>query len=89
MKRPEYKVASVFTVKYYGPTDTKGSKVKITNQDKSKYIPYDHSYNNALDMAVAYLTSKGGKVVCAGGTDKYYIIMLETAYIDEKHILKI
>jgi len=50
-------------VKYLGPTNSSGSKIKIIDHrfDKSKAIPYNHSENSALDGAVSYLEKLGIK----------------------------
>lgn len=54
----------VFNVKYLGPTNYKGSRVKITTKrfNKSKTISFDHALNNIEDMAAAYLEAHGYKV---------------------------
>lgn len=53
-----------FNIKYLGPTDTKGSRVKITTTrfKSSKTIPFDYSLTNIEDMAAAYLEARGYKV---------------------------
>lgn len=54
----------VFNVKYLGPTNHQGSRVKITTTrfKKSKTISFDHALNNIEDMAAAYLEAHGFKV---------------------------
>lgn len=49
----------MFKVKYLGATNTRGSRVKITDCrfNKSVTIDYDHMYNSASDQAAAYIES--------------------------------
>lgn len=49
--------ATVCIVKYMGPTNTLGSRVKLSfpRYKKSIIIPYDHTLSHIDDMAVAYL----------------------------------
>ena len=52
----------LITVKYFGATNTRGSRLKLTDtrfNNKSKYIPFNYSLNNINDMAAEYLTSIG------------------------------
>jgi len=52
----------LITVKYIGATNTRGSRVKLTDtrfNNKSKYIPFNYSLNNINDMAAEYLTEQG------------------------------
>ena len=46
-----------FEIKYFWPTNTKGSRVKIKDLrfNKSKIINYDYKYNNIYDTANDYL----------------------------------
>lgn len=55
----------VFRVKYCGPTNVRGSRVKIITDrfKQSVYIPFDHRLNNTEDMAAAYLEGRGYHVV--------------------------
>jgi len=66
-----------FTVKYIGTTNTRGSRVKITSErfQKSVTIPYDHYFPNTLEIAKAYLISKGFKLVGQAETKNSYIIL--------------
>lgn len=70
------KTFHVFYVKYLGPTNSRGSRVKIETKrfEQSVTIPFNYTHNNTEDMAAEYLTSKGFKVVgCAED-----LIMTET-----------
>ena len=53
-----------FKVKYYGATNTKGSRVLIHDLRfvVKKFISYDHKQNNIYDMANNYLKTRG--IVC-------------------------
>ena len=65
-------------VKYLGATNTRGSRVKLTSLrfNDSVTIPYGYEFNNARDIAEAWLVSKMTKhgVVGSGETPKGYII---------------
>tara|TARA_R100000234_G_scaffold118158_1_gene98035 strand:- start:229 stop:522 length:294 start_codon:yes stop_codon:yes gene_type:complete len=54
----------ILTCKYLGPTNTRDSRVKITDKryKKSVTIPFDHTYNGVCEVAVAYLLERGWKV---------------------------
>ena len=43
----------VYKVKYYSPTNTKGSRIKLTNLNtlESNFYSYDYRFNNIIDMA--------------------------------------
>ena len=49
--------------KYYGPTNYRGSRVKITDLrgiiKKPLWIDYDHAYNSAGEIAQSYLERQG------------------------------
>ena len=64
--------------KYFGPTNSKGSRVKITDKrfKKSKTIPYDYRYNNAGAVAARYLLDNGWNVV--GSNEDYGILIIGT-----------
>jgi len=68
----------LLSFKYLGPTDFKGSRVKITDKrfKKSKTIPYDHCYNNAGAVAARYLLNNGWDVV--GSNEDYGILIIGT-----------
>tara|TARA_R100000458_G_C8181143_1_gene178152 strand:+ start:374 stop:652 length:279 start_codon:yes stop_codon:yes gene_type:complete len=54
----------VLNFKYLGPTNTKGSRVKITDKwfGQSVTISSDYRFNNAAESAVAYLLERGWAV---------------------------
>lgn len=48
----------VIEVKYYGPTNYKPSRIKLTSlrfPNDAVWIPYNHNYNSSIDAAKAYL----------------------------------
>lgn len=55
----------IITVKYLGPTNFRGGRVKITSQrfGQSVIIPFDHALNNIEDMASAHLVGLGFNIV--------------------------
>lgn len=54
----------VLNYKYLGPTNTKGSRVKITDKwfGQSVTISYDYRFSSAAESAVAYLLERGWAV---------------------------
>lgn len=51
----------LFKVKYLCPTNTKGSRVKITDtkHNKSITLGYDYKHSDIRDQVIEYLTNKG------------------------------
>jgi hypothetical protein len=47
----------VFKAKYYGPTNTKGSRIKIINLDtlEAKFFSYNYQFNNTRDNAIYFI----------------------------------
>ena len=67
----------VMKIKYVGPTDYKGSKVKITSEayKESISIAYNYSFNSDLDIAINYLQNKGFEIIGTGnGKNEQYVI---------------
>ena len=54
----------ILSFKYLGPTNTKGSRVKLIDKrfNRSKTIPYDYEFGHAVEVAVNYLLSEGWNV---------------------------
>ena len=52
-------------ITYLGPTNTKGSRVKLTSKrfKQSVTLYRDYSSSHALDQAIDYLTSRGFSLV--------------------------
>lgn len=72
------KIYNIIKIKYLPATNTRGSRVLLTNERllERKTIPYNHSYNNAQDIAIAYLKTKKIKVI---GQDIGYIVVAPTS----------
>lgn len=67
----------VIKVTYLGPTNSRGSRVKMHSErfQKGKTIGYDYQFNNSLDIAKDYLIKNGFELVAqAEGKDCYYIM---------------
>jgi hypothetical protein len=71
----------ILKVKYLGPTDTRGSRVKITSErfENSKTISYSSEYNRAMDAAINWLSKERGfTVIGTGEGDGHdYVIVSE------------
>ena len=64
---PEYRI---FEVKYYGPTNTQGSRVKITDGTNTTVtIPYSYDLNSTKEMAEEYLKRRGIKIMGASSLE--------------------
>lgn len=57
----ETKPATICIVKYLGPTNTLGSRVKLSfpRYGKALIIPYDYTLSRCEDMAIQHLRSLG------------------------------
>lgn len=66
----------VFEVKYMGPTNYGGSKVKIHDCrfDESVTVPYDYSVDGSADIAYLHLKSIGIKCVGFGESKNGYVL---------------
>lgn len=71
----------LIAVKYLGPTNTKGSRIKMTSLrfGDSVTIPYGYEYNNARDIAEAWLASKmtHKSIIGSGETPTGFIIAVD------------
>ena len=46
-----YTSRTVVTTKYYGPTNTRGARIKVSTRNGSKFIPFDHAAGwGGIDM---------------------------------------
>jgi hypothetical protein len=67
----------VIKVKYIGPGNSRGSRVKMISDrfHDSKTISYNYEFNNALDIAENWLENNGYKILGHGeGKDFDYVI---------------
>ena len=48
-----------------GATNTKGSRIKITDErfEESITLSYDYKYNNGIEQAIEYLSNKGFNLI--------------------------
>ena len=51
---------TVVTTKYYGPTNTRGSRIKVSSHNGSMFVPFDHAAGwKGVDMiSVAKATAE-------------------------------
>lgn len=64
-------------IRYLGPTDTKGSRIKLTSKRFEQSVTLNRDYaTNPLDQATEYLTAHGFSLV--GTTDDGAIILTTT-----------
>ena len=51
---------TVVTTKYYGPTNTRGSRVKVTTHNGSKFVPFDSAagWGGINEAGVAKVTAE-------------------------------
>ena len=65
--------------RYLGPTETKGSRVKLASArfEQSITIPYNYEFNNARDIAIDYLEKEGHNVVGSGEVGNHYVIVVD------------
>tara|TARA_Y100001963_G_scaffold155785_1_gene247820 strand:+ start:1094 stop:1414 length:321 start_codon:yes stop_codon:yes gene_type:complete len=57
-------------IKYLGATDTKGSRIKITDTrlKESKTISFDYKFNSILEIVIDYFIENGYKNIISGFT---------------------
>lgn len=58
----------ILKVKYLGPTNFKGSRVRITSEwfNQSVTIPYDYSANDCVEVAANFLKNAGFEIIRQG-----------------------
>lgn len=69
----------MFEVKFLGPTNFKGSRIKITDlrQLKSVTLSKSYNFNDSTDQAIAYLLNKGIDIhfqTWCDKTKKHYLL---------------
>lgn len=76
MKQPRHYHA--IRVRYYGPTDTKGSRVALKSLrfGCTAVIPYDYA-ENLLETASAWLVKQGYRLIGSAETPDGYIILTD------------
>jgi hypothetical protein len=70
----------IISVKYMGPTNTRGTKLKIESKrfNQSVTLSYDYQIGNILDQAVQYLQQRGFNVLGKGEFGNTDIIVSNT-----------
>jgi len=66
-----------FSVKFLGPTNYRGARVRITDMHRreSIVIDYDYVFNNCLEIAAEYLKKLGIECICrTGDKEKDYLL---------------
>ena len=75
----------VLNYKYLGPTNFKGSRVKITDKrfKRSKTVTFDDRFSAAAEVAVNYLLSQGWDVV---GTNSDVGVIIMGSWDSDKQL---
>lgn len=75
MNTPNY---HLIEVTYHGPTNTKGSRVKLHSPrlKETKWLPYDYSENSIAIMAINYLENIS-PVIGQCETSKGYAVIVD------------
>lgn len=71
----------LIAIKYLGPTNTRGSRVKITSDrfEQSVTIPYDYSATGRIyDMASPWLLGRGFNIVGVAEIKDGYALLSDT-----------
>ena len=70
----------LITVSYLCPTNTKGSRVKITSErfKQSKIISYDYRFNNSMDCAQNWLIENNFIIIGQAEGKKHDYIITRT-----------
>jgi hypothetical protein len=77
-------------VKYLCPTNTLGSRVKLTLprwENKSLTIPYNYSLNNVSEMAETYLIENGVIVESEAEVENGFILIIN--FSEVKNLLSL
>ena len=72
----------IFKVKYLGPTNYRGSRVKITEQRNgftdNVTLSFDYAIGDILEQSVKYIKKLGINVLGYGWTGSEYILFSDT-----------
>jgi hypothetical protein len=67
----------IFKIKYFGPTNFKGSRIRITSErfEQSIIISWDYSQNGSVQIAANHLQKLGFNIIgqSEGKTENYLI----------------
>jgi hypothetical protein len=74
----ELKMYRGITIKFLGPTDYRGSRIKLIDErfNESVIIEYSHK-NDMFDQSVEFLTKKGFKIVGFCEMKKGYVVFCD------------
>ena len=68
-------------VKFLGPTNYRGARIKLTDnyndKKESTIFSYCYKIGNVLQQAVNILESNGAKIVCRASTKHSYILNID------------
>lgn len=55
-----HKAQTVVTTKFYGPTNTRGSRIKVSTRNGSKFVPFDYTtgWGGIDEAGVAKVTAE-------------------------------
>ena len=89
---------TIVTTRYYGPTDTRGSRLKVSARDRSKSVPFDNAApgwtgitEDTLKAIVpgllegpltTYRVESVDSISGPGNVLNYYLITAETVWKD-------
>lgn len=89
---------TIVTTRYYGPTDTRGSRIKVSARDRSKFVPFDHAAAFATGITedtlkaivselletelTTYWVESVDSISGPGNVLNYYLITTETVWKD-------
>ena len=89
MEKIQMETGIAIIVKYYGPTNTKGSRVRLTlprwtknGKPTTKWISYDYEQGNAFHTAQAWLEGKGVPVMGRMDIGRKDIAMVDYEHVD-------
>ena len=72
----------IISVKFLPPTNHRGDRVKITESrfDKvdSVTIPYSYAFNDAVEVAIDYLTKRGINIISRGIIGKESVLVSDS-----------
>ena len=89
---------TIVTTRYYGPTNTRGSRLKVSASDRSKFVPFDHAapgwtgitedtfkevIPELLETELTTYRVESVESISGPGNDQdYYLVTAETVWKD-------
>ncbi len=79
-------------VKFVGATNTKGSRIKLTDdylseRKQSVFVSYDYSIGNVAEQGLKYLIDKGFNIIARASNENEYIFLVDN-WVDDYKTLK-